>query len=65
MRGDGKLANKMHNITVRFTEDQLERLRNVAQKNARPVANMITWVVLRYLDQDQEAKGFSVISCKE
>jgi hypothetical protein len=48
---------KLHNITVRFTDEQLVQLQNVAKKETRPVANLIVWIVLQYLERRRQCDG--------
>lgn len=44
-------AEKRHNITVRFGDEELMQLREIAARENRPVANMIVWFVVTYLRQ--------------
>ena len=44
-------AEKRHNITVRFSDEDLAHLREIAARENRPVANLITWIVVTYLRQ--------------
>jgi hypothetical protein len=41
---------KKHNLTVRFSTEELEKLREIAKKESRPVANLINIIVVRYMD---------------
>ena len=42
---------KTHNITVRFTEEQLKKLRVIGEEEVRPVANLVCWIVAQWLDR--------------
>lgn len=42
---------KLQQITVRFEPDDMERIKALAKKETRPPANFITWVVLQYINR--------------
>jgi len=44
-------VGKMHNITVRFAAEQLQKLREIGEKDVRPVANLVNWIVAQWLEQ--------------
>jgi hypothetical protein len=45
---------ELYGITVRFTQEQINELKKIAERETRPTANLITWIVLQYLNQDGE-----------
>ena len=45
---------KLAQITVRFKEEDMERIKAMAEAETRPPANFITWVVLRYINSQGE-----------
>ncbi len=41
---------KLQQITVRFKPEDMERIKELAEKDTRPPANFITWIVLQYIN---------------
>ncbi len=46
---------KLAQITVRFKEEDMERVKAMAEAETRPPANFITWVVLKYLKEAEDS----------
>ena len=40
-------------ITVRFKPEDMERIKAAAEAETRPPANFITWLVLKYINEQK------------
>ncbi len=38
----------MHNLTIRFSDEELEWLQSMAKKEVRPVAQLVRWIIAEY-----------------
>lgn len=38
----------MHNLTIRFSDEELEWLQSMAKQEVRPVAQLVRWIIAEY-----------------
>lgn len=48
---------KLSQITVRFKPEDMERIEALAEAETRPTANFITWLVLKYLNDQKNSSS--------
>jgi hypothetical protein len=46
---------RLNVVAVRLDDDQLTRLRKVAEQQKRPMANLIAYVLSEWLDEQEKA----------